>query len=232
MSIPVVGRSPIVDRRRAYGGWIVDRRDATPTPLAIGPVKRRLGARWAAIVASMTVLAGALGGVQAMPTRYRATSVVSFMPRPSAMTSADTVQLLGKKYVVLATSATIMQTAGDAIHAAPDDLATDTTATLDAGTGNLEVAVTRSGRQQAVDAANALADALVRRSQYDDLVQAEATSPATASRAVSRPARALLRSAGAVAAVLVGVLAWTLVRGRSRLRAKGPGQPLVVEGAW
>lgn len=210
----------------------MDGRDtARDGPAAISPSKRRRAALRTAVLTFLVVLAGAMLGVQILPTRYAATSVVSFMPRLTSLTSADTVQLLGQKYVVLATSATIMQTAGDAIQAPPEDLVRATTAVLDAGTGNLEITVLRPSRQQAVDAANAVADVLVRRSRYDDLVQAESTSPAVASRAESRPARLLLRCAASVAAVLAGLLVWTLVRGRP-----GRGQPdsglVVSEGSW
>ena len=194
--------------------------------------RRRRTAPLAAILAFVAVLAGTIGGVQTLPTRYSATSVVSFMPRPQTMTSADTLRLLVEKYAVLATSATITQTAGDAMHARADELASATTATLDAGTGNLEVAVAWSSRQQSVDAANAVADALVRRARYDELVEAEVTSPAVASRAVIRPSRPLLRSAGALAAVLVGILMWTLVRGRPARRATVDGRRLAGDGAW
>ena len=217
---------PVIDRRRSDGGGGAD------GPEEVGADKRRRPELLAGILAFTSVLAGALTGIQIVPARYAATSVISFMPRPSAMTSADTVQLLSRKYVVLATSATIMQTAGDAIRTRPDELELTTTASLDAGTGNLGITVARPDPEQAVDAANAVAEVLVRRSRYDDLVEAEATSPAVASRVVSRPARLLLRSAAGVGAVLAGILAWTLVRGRSptgRQRSRGPA---VAAGAW
>jgi capsular polysaccharide biosynthesis protein len=198
VSIPDVGRSPTIDRRSAHA-----------RPLRVG------------VLAGAIAAVSALVGIEVMPTRYAATSVVSLVPRPTAVTSADTVRLLGKKYVVVATSATIMQRVGDAIGAQPDELLSSTTANLDAHTDNLTITVVRSDRQSAVDAANAVADALVRRSRFDELAQVEVTSPASAGRVEVSPSGPLLRSAGAVGAVIVGVLAWLLVYGRSAWRLRG-----------
>ena len=89
---------------------------------------------------------------------------------------------------------------------------------LDAGTGNVEITVEWPERQQAVNAANAVAGVLVRRSAQDQLVIGEATAPAVGSRIEVRPPRMLLLIASGLAAALAAVLAWAVVKARPRLR--------------
>jgi hypothetical protein len=178
-------------------------------------VRRRRPAL-AAVAAFLTVLTGALLAVQAMPTTYAATSVVSFVPRPTSLMSADTVQLVGQKYVVLATSPITLDAAGVAVGAPTGLLTRATTAVLGAGTGNVAVTVTLADRYGAAVAANAVAGALVRASRSDRLVEGEQTAPAVAATAEPRPARALLRSAGVLAALLAGALAGSAVAGFAR----------------
>src|SRR3954470_13717339 len=124
MSIPVVGRSPIIDQWRGGG----DGYRAEPFWTVV-PSRRRRDVLKVAVLAFLAVLGVVLLAVQLMPARFAATSVLSIMPRPQSATTADTVELLGQKYVVLATSAMIMQTAGDAIPAAPEELVRATTVT-------------------------------------------------------------------------------------------------------
>jgi capsular polysaccharide biosynthesis protein len=220
MSIPVAGQAPSVDRGRGVGGGVFDDHVPAGNPAAAGPAGRRRPVG-VAVGVFMSLLACALIGIQVLPVTYAATSIVSFVPKPSAMTSADVVQLVGQKYVVIATSAPTVRAAGDAVQIRPDDLSSSTTAALDIGTGNIEITVRRPDRQQAADAANAVSDVLVLRSKQDALVAAESTSPAVASRAVLKPPRALLQVAGGLAAALAAVLTWAVLRGRSRGRGRG-----------
>ncbi len=184
-----------------------------------GGAGRRRAPALAAAGAFLAVLAGVLGAVQAMPTRYAATSVVSFVPRPESPAAADTVQLVGEKYVVLATSPAALRVAGEAAGTPPDALAEATTAVLGAGTGNVSITVTLPDRYRAVAAANEVAAALVRSSTGDRLVSGEQTGPAVPGTAEPKPARTLLRTAGALAALLAAALAWRAAAGLAR----GPG---------
>jgi hypothetical protein len=188
-----------------------------PTEQRRARARRRL--RLLATVAVFgAVLGGVLAGVQRMPTRYAATSVVSFVPRPNSLTSADTVQLVGQKYVVLATSPVTLDAAGRAVRAPLGLLTGATTAVLGAGTGNVAVTVTLPDRSDAAAAANAVAVALVRASRSDRLVAGEQTAPAVAATAVPKPPRTLLRGAGALAALLAAALTWTALAGLARPR--------------
>jgi capsular polysaccharide biosynthesis protein len=162
------------------------------------------------------LLGGALATLQSMPTTYAATSVVSFTPRSKSMTTADAVQLISQKYVVVAASGTIMQAAASMLGGRSEDLTKAITVSWDAGTGNVEITMERPDRRGAVEAANAVADLLVRRAATDEMVEAEITSPALASRAAVKPARMLLRTAAVLASALTGLLVWTVLRGRSR----------------
>jgi hypothetical protein len=178
---------------------------------------RRGGAAVAAGV-FVAVLLGALGLVQTLPTTYAASSVVSFLPRPDAPVGADTVQLVGEKYAVLATSPDVLRSVGTVTGERSEDLRTATTAALAEGTGNLQVTVTLADPVRAARASDALADVLVRTSAEDQLVAGELTSRAVGPDAAVRPARMLLRGVGVLAAALAAALAWALVAGGRRRR--------------
>lgn len=163
---------------------------------------------------------GALAGVQRLPTTYAATSVVAFLPRPDALVGADTVQLVGQKYAVLATSPDVLRNAGTVTGEPADSLRASTTATLGEGTGNLQVTVTLADADRAARVANAVADILVRSSGRDQLVGGELISRAVGADAEVRPARMLLRGVGLLAAALAAALVWAVVAGGKR-RARG-----------
>lgn len=183
--------------------------------------RRRSGdGGWAGAVLAAAVfgavLLGALGVVQTLPTVYAASSVVSFLPRPDAPLGADTVQLVGEKYAVLATSPDVLRSVGTATGERPEDLRTATSATLAEGTGNLQVTVTLAEPDRAARAANAVAEVLVGTSSRDELVTGERTARAVAEDAEVRPARMLLRGVGLLAAALAAALVWALLAGRRR----------------
>jgi hypothetical protein len=220
-------------RNRPAGQRRRRRRDGPYPPRSWSGEQRRVAARrrrqlLAAAGAFLAVLAGALAGVQLMSTRYAATSVVSFVPRPSSLTSADTVQLVGQKYVVLATSPITLDAAGAAVGAPLGLLTGATTAVLGAGTGNVAVTVTLPDRSDAAAAANAVAEALVRASRSDRLVEGEQTAPAVAATAEPRPARMLLRGAGGLAAVLAGALTWSALAGLAGPRDAQDAVPVAI----
>ncbi len=191
------------------------------TPIGTG---RRAGAVLAAVVFA-AVLLGTLAVVQRLPTTYAAASVVSFLPRPETPVGADTVQLVGEKYAVLATSPDVLRSAGTATGDQRDDLRTATTAVLGQGTGNLQVTVTLPDRDRAAQVANAVAGVLVRASARDELVTGELISAATGPDAEVRPARMLLRGVGVLAAVLAAALVWAMIAGsRRRERAEATAE--------
>ena len=170
----------------------------------------------AALAGFLVVLIGGLAVVQVLPTRYAATSVVTFLPRPDANIAADTVALVGQKYVVVATSVHTLTAAGTRVGITAADLTTRTTAVLVTGTGNVEVTVTMASRAQAANAANAVTGTLIRDAANDPIVQAESTSPAVAASAEVKPPRMLLRVAVILAAGLAAALAWTAIAGATR----------------
>jgi uncharacterized protein involved in exopolysaccharide biosynthesis len=179
---------------------------------------RHRGPALAAAAAFLVVAVGAAAVVQAMPTRYEATAVVSFVPRPDSLANSDTVQLIGQKYVVIATSAATMDAAAAAVALPVADVRPALKAELGAGTGNVSVHVTWSEPVVAATAANAVAVALVKAARNDRVVQAELVAPAEPSTAAVKPARQLLRVAGLLAALLAAALAWSVLRGRTRAR--------------
>ena len=169
-----------------------------------------------ATAAFLAVLFGVLGAVQQLPTTYAATSVVSFLPRADAPVGADTVQLVGEKYAVLATSPDVLRNVGRATGEEATELRAVTAATLGAGTGNLEVTVTLPDADRAARVANAVADQLVRSSGRDELVGGELVSRAVGPDAEVRPARMLLRGVGLLAAALTAAVVWAVVAGGRR----------------
>jgi capsular polysaccharide biosynthesis protein len=176
------------------------------------------------VAAFLVVLVCSLGGIQLLPPSYAATAVVSFSPRPTAMSTAETVQLVCQKYVVIATSGQTMHAASAMVGLSPEELSTSTTVTLEAGTANVDITVERPDRDAAVAAANAIAEVLVRDAADDPLVTGETTSPALSSRVTTKPARSVLRAAAVIAALLVGVWVLTIRRGR-------PARSSLVTGA-
>jgi hypothetical protein len=182
------------------------------------PGARRRGEVALAAVVFVIVNVGALGLVQRLPTAYAASSVVSFLPRPDGPVGADTVQLVGEKYAVLATSPDVLGSVGTVTGERPEDLRAATAAALAQGTGNLQVTVTLADPDRAARAANAVADVLVRTSTRDQLVAGELTSRAVGQDAELRPARMLLRGVGVLAAALVAALVWAMVAGGRRRR--------------
>jgi hypothetical protein len=193
----------------------------TPNVDAVVARPRRRMAIIALLVGALPLAVG-LGLIQAWPTRYAATSVVSFTPRPAAMAPADTLQLVGQKYVVIATSRATMQAASDTLGLNADDLAAGTVAALSPASVNLEIVVELPDREQAVAAANTVAALVVERAANDELIKVEQTSSAVAIEAVAKPPRGLLRAVSGVAAALLAGLVWTVLRGRSRV---GPAVP-------
>ena len=159
--------------------------------------------------------------IRTLPTTYAAVSVVSFLPRPEAQVPADTVQLVGQKYAVLATSPDVLQQAGTAAGVPAEELRSATTAVLGTGTGNLDVTVTLADPDRAARAANAVTGVLIRASEQDPLAAGELTSRAVGRDAEERPARTLLGGAGLLAAALAAALVWAVVAGgRRRVRVE------------
>lgn len=221
----LVGPRVSAERPRVSAVRFVEHADppqGAPPPAAV-IVRRR--AALAGVVVFFVLFSGGLVVIRALPTRYAATTVVSFMPRAGSGVAADTVQMAGQKYAVIATSATTLEAAGVAVGISPGALSDATSAVLDAGTGNVEITVEWRDREQAVNAANAVAGVLVRRSSQDQLVLGEATAPAVGSRTQVTPPRTLLLLASGLAAALAAVLAWAVVKARPRLGRAGPVPP-------
>jgi hypothetical protein len=180
--------------------------------------RRHRGAALGTAGVFVAVSAGALGAVQLMPTRYAATSVVSFVPRPDSLANADTVQLIGQKYVVVATSGGVVDTAAAVSGLRVADLRPALKAELGAGTGNVSVTVTWADPVPAAAAANAVAGALVRAARPDRVVEGEQVAPAQPATAEVRPARRLLRVAGLIGALLSAAVTWSVITAQGRLR--------------
>jgi capsular polysaccharide biosynthesis protein len=219
----LVGPRSGVERPHIAGVRFIDKPDSGDYLPPMLVARRR--ALLAGVVVFFVLFSGGLAVIRALPTTYAATTVVSLMPRPGSGVGADTVQMAGQKYVVIATSATTLQTAGKAVGLSAQDLSNATSAVLDAGTGNVEVTVEWRDRERAVNAANAVASILVRRSAQDQLVAGEATAPAVGSRTEVKPARALLVIASGLAAALAALLAWAVVKAR-------PARRLTSRRAW
>jgi hypothetical protein len=195
----------------------------TVRPPVVRESRRPAPARWrrspALVAAVVFAVLGllALGLVQRLPTTYAARAVVTVLPRPDAQVGADTVQLVGQKYAVLATSPDVLTAAAEATGEQAD-LHTATSAALAAGTGNLDVTVTLDDPARAARAANTIAGLLIRDARQDQLVTGELTARATPGDAETRPPRMLLRGVALVAAALAATAAWALLAGRAARR--------------
>lgn len=185
---------------------------------------RRVPDRWrrllvAAGIVFLVVGACAVGGVQLLPVRYAANSVVSFTPRPQSGADANMVQLIAQKYAVVATSEEVLGITASRTGVPESRLRGAIASQVQPDTGNLTITATLPDRHRAADVANAVANAVADDASDDDIVSGEQTAQASAAAVQASPPKPLLSLAGGVAALLLAALVLLAAR---RLDRRNP----------
>jgi succinoglycan biosynthesis transport protein ExoP len=178
--------------------------------------------RWkTALVLALAVLGGAVVYVHFLPSKYDGKAIVAVGPRPKVVSaSADTVRVVGPKYVAYITAPATVRTVAARIGASPSTLENAVNATLAQNTGTITVTVRLRSPSLAAKAANAFALQAVQFSEQDPLLAAQLVAPALTPTAPSSPPRALLDAAALLVGLLLGIgVSVLLERGRPRLRS-------------
>lgn len=165
----------------------------------------------------------------ALPESYRATSVVSYSPRPQSGVDSNTLQVLGEKYAVVAGSAAVLSAAARGTGEDVDSLRSATSVSLDPGTANLRIVVALPDPARASAAANAVAAELVRAGRSDALVVGQLTATAVPGTAVAWPPRLLLSTAAMLVALMAGLLASVSAHRVRAARAARTARPARTE---
>jgi O-antigen ligase len=174
----------------------------------------------AGLLAGLLVLGTGLAVIAQQPTRYAATSTVSFAPRSQPAISADIVRLAAGKYAVTAGAKSTLDSAARGNSMTTSQLRDDLAVSVQQETSNVDIQVTAADPADAAGAANAVAATVARKADRDRLISGEVTAPADPDAAKRKPSRTLLMTVAIVAAVLAG--GWTAfgVRHISRRAAK------------
>jgi len=194
--------------------------------LRLDDVVAALLRRWRLILlVAVPVLIGVLLYASSLPTTWRATSTVSFAPRPQAAVGADTVTLLVPAYVAFVRSPATEQAVGTQYSLDATALDRQVDVSVPPTTATMNIAVTGDRPQQVADVANALASAAVAHATQDAILTASVVSKAVPPQVPAGPRRRLLELSGLVGALLLGLLVAAAVeRGFPRLRSAGDVQ--------
>ncbi len=191
--------------------------------------------RWkTALLIAAAILAGAVIYVESLPSEYDANAVVSIAPRPDVATvGADTVRVVGPKYVAYVEAPSTAQEVSDATGVDAGTLEDAVDASIAPDTGNITITARMRSPEQAAEVATAYAQAVEDFSIDDPLLTATTIAEAVPPRAPAAPPRRLLEAAALVVGLIIGIgVAALLERGRPRLRswrdmAKMTGYPVV-----
>lgn len=175
--------------------------------------------RWRWLLALEVALALGLGAAlyaESLPARFQATSVVAFTP--SASVGADELRVLLPRYPVLLSSASSYRQVSSQTGVSVDELRSGVRIATPADTANVQISVTSTGPRIAADVANVLASIAVAASAEDPLLTGDVVAPAIADPRAAGPPRRLIEAAGAVVALLAGLVAAVLAeQARPRL---------------
>lgn len=164
------------------------------------------------LLAGVIVLVTGLVVIGHLPTRYSATSTISFTPRPKPVSDANVIELIASKYAVVASSTRTVHSAASAAAVTPDRLRDALSVKVQPKTGNLEIAVALGKARQSATAANAIASVVNKAADNDRLVFGEVTARADAEAVQLQPSRSLLRVITVAAALLAAGWAGVVMR--------------------
>jgi tyrosine-protein kinase len=191
--------------------------------------------RWKqALVVAALFTFGAVLYVESLPAQYDGKALVAISPRPSAPSaSADTVRVIGPKYVAYVTARSTIATVAPQVGEDPQTLEHAVDAAVPTDTGNMTVTVRLPSPERAARSANAFAERAVEFSATDSLLRAQLVARALPPDEPASPPRRLLEAAAGFVGLLLGIASSVLLeRGRPRVRswrdvARVSGYPVV-----
>jgi capsular exopolysaccharide synthesis family protein len=225
-----VSTTEIADERRSR----VARRGLAPEE-GLPALLEALRWRWKqALVVAIAFTVAAAAYVESLPSQYDGEAIVGISPQPTASSaSADSVRVLAPKYVAFATAPSTVEEIAGQLDLDANTLARAVDANIPTDTGNLAVTVRLDTPEEAAEAANAFAGAVLDFAATDRLLDATLVAEALPPTEPASPPRRLLEAAAAFVGILLGIAASVLIeRGRPRVRswrdvAKVTGYPVV-----
>jgi polysaccharide biosynthesis transport protein len=191
--------------------------------------------RWKpAVIIAVAFFGAAAIYVESLPSEYDGKAIVSIAPRPNVTSvGADTVRVVGPKYVAYVEAPSTAREVAARIAADPGDIEDAVDASIAPDTGNVTITVRMRSPGRAADAANAYAAAVDQFSRTDPLLTVQTVAAAVAPQKPAAPPRRLLEAAALLIGLLLGVgVSVVIERTRPRLRswrdiAKVTGYPVV-----
>lgn len=175
--------------------------------------------RWPiALLVAVGVSLGAFAAAQSPPSTYRATAVVSFLPK--AEYQADLVRLSLPRYQAFAASTDQIDAVSDELDLPRKEVREAVEVTIPAESPNIEIAVTTTSAKRSAAIANELAELTVSFAEKDGVTRAASLQKALPPSAPSGPDRLMVTAAGILAGVALGLaVAFLLEWRRPRIRS-------------
>jgi Mrp family chromosome partitioning ATPase len=219
--------------RGVAAGGVVDR--PGPTALrgdgnglaALLTVLRRRA--WVVAAVALPVVVAATWYAESRPSQYDGKAVVAFAPRRGDEASAELVRLLAPRYRVYASSPSTVRRAAEDADLPAGDVREGLEVVVPEGAAHLEVTARLGAADDAADAANAVADEVVRFGRADPLLIASVVREAEPPSAPAAPARRLIELAALAAGLLLGAGAAVLVE-QLRPQARSAGDIVLHSG--
>jgi capsular exopolysaccharide synthesis family protein len=178
--------------------------------------------RWKSILLVLAIGLGiSIPYVESLPSKYDASAIVAVEPRPDVPSAgADTVRVVGPKYVAYVTAPATLAKVAPRVEQSPSTLEHAVDASLKVDTGNLTITARMRSPGVAARIANALADQVVAFSRTDKLLSGQIVARALPPGSPAAPARRLIEAAVVIVALLIGIgIAFLQERGQPRLRS-------------
>jgi capsular polysaccharide biosynthesis protein len=189
------------------------RRTLEENPSTAHRLHRAAGRPWvvASAVTLLVVWGLALLAAPKLAPGWRSTAVIALYPRDPLRTDAQTLTLLGPRYVALLGSPRVLDEAAEKTGATEDEMRAGVGGEMEPETLVLRIYFSGDTAETSAEAANALAGAIVDEASSDPLVKARTVANAVAPRARTNPSIGQVAGlglvAGLIAAVFVGVRA-------------------------
>jgi capsular exopolysaccharide synthesis family protein len=176
--------------------------------------------KWTALLVALPLFLGVVLYAESLDNVYESSAIVSLSPQPGREIGADTIRVLGPKYVAYVTARPTIDIAAGRAGVAAGALRAGADASIAPETANLTISVELRDPDLAAAAANELARVAVNLSKSDRLLNAVLLVPAVPVHTPSGPPRRLLELGGLLLAVLAGVTVAVVVD-RSQPRVGG-----------
>jgi uncharacterized protein involved in exopolysaccharide biosynthesis len=194
------------------------RRSLEENPSNVHRLHRATGRPWA-VASTMTLLLVwglALLAAPSLAPGWRSTAVIALYPRDPLRTDAQTLTLLGPRYVALLGSPRVLDEAAAKTGATEDDMRAGVGGEMEPETLVLRIYFSGDTADESAEGANALAGAIVLEASSDPLVKARTVANAVAPRQRTNPSIGQVAALGGVAGLIAAVFVGVRVRRRWR----------------